>query len=328
MKLLLNLSDTHGISGNEELVREIISNELEEYVDDIKIGKLGSLIAVKKGKNPRVMLAAHLDEVGLMVKEIEKNGNLKCSEVGSVDTSSLVGQKVYIKKRKGMVCGKIVKDRKLRKPEIDNLVIKTKLSKKEIMRKGVEVGDYICFEGKSRLVDGNIEGRALDDRIGCYILVELAKLLRKSDNEIYYIFTTQEEMGLYGAKTSIFHVEPDWAIIVDVSDSNDLSKAGGLGKGPIITIKDEDFIANKCINGWLKQISKSKKIPVQCVVSDEGTTDATYISLSKGGIPSTVVGVGVKGLHKPKGIANIDDINSVIKLLYELIKKPPKVCLV
>jgi len=330
MKLLLELMDTQGVSGNEEAVRALILREIKNHVDEIKFGKLGSLIAIKKGKAPRVMLAAHLDEVGLMVKGIEKNGNICLSEIGGIITKSLIGQKVHVDTINGSVDGVIKKkNKKSKNTEIDNLIFKTKFSKKELTKKGIEIGNYISFEVKSKIIKGKfIEGRALDDRIGCYILIELAKKLKKSKNEICFAFTTQEEMGLYGAKTTAFQMNPDWAIAVDVSDSDDLFQKDSLGKGPVITIKDEDFIANRCINGWLKEIAKSKNISTIYDVSDEGTTDATNISLSRGGVPSTVVGVAVKNMHKPVGIANIKDIENTIELLYELMIKPPKVCLV
>ena len=134
MKFLLELMDEHGVSGNEELVRDLISREIRKYVDEIKIGTLGSLIAIKKGKAPRVMFAAHLDEVGLMVKKIDKNGNFGCSEIGAVETKSLIGQKVYIKTSKGTVNGIFVKKKKKTKTVyIDDLLFKTKLSKKEVL---------------------------------------------------------------------------------------------------------------------------------------------------------------------------------------------------
>ena len=210
---------------------------------------------------------------------------------------------------------------------ICDILLKNKLSKKKFLKKSVEIGDYIYFEGKSKITGKFIQGRALDDRSGCFVLVELAKKLKKVRNEIYFVFTTQEEIGLYGAKTSAFKIDPDWAIAVDVSDTKDISKTReSMGNVPIITIKDEEFIANKCINSWLKSNSKEQQIPVQYVVSDEGTTDARNISLSKGGVPTALVGVVVKDVHKPRGTANIDDIQNLIKLVYELMKNPPKTC--
>ena len=331
MDLLLQLINISGPSGSEESVRNMISDEIEKYVDKIEVDKLGNLIAVKKGKLPKVMLAAHMDEVGLMVKSVENNGDIKCVEVGDVKAKTLIGQAVNINTNKGFVDGIIKKKGKKSKDiKVNNLFIKTKYSRKELLTKGVEVGNYVHFKSKPKTLNNKlIEGKALDNRIGCYILIELARRLRQVRNEIYFVFTVQEEIGLYGAKTSAFEIQPDWAIAVDVTDVEDAGRIKKfLGKGPVITLKDADFMANKCINGWLRSIAAKKKIPLQLNVSDTETTDATNISLSRGGVPSSVLGVAVHNGHTTKSTASIEDIENAIKLLYELMRNPPKVCLV
>ncbi len=329
MKLLLKLLDTMGVSGNEEAVRDLISKKIRPYVDKIYADKSGNLIAIKKGKKPRVMLAAHMDEVGLMVKKIEEDGKIKCAAIGGIKAKSVIGRGVYINTSKGPLHG-IIKKRKHKKAIIKNLIVKTKLSKKSLLEKGVETGAYVSFKSESKIVYKNtIQGRALDDRIGCYILIELAKRLKKMKNEIYFAFTIQEEMGLFGALTSAFEIDPDWAIAVDVTDAADMENPKKcLGYGPVITIKDEEFIADKCINNCLRKIAKKKKIPLQFNVSDSGTTDAAYISSTRKGVPTAVVGTAVKDTHTTGETANIKDIENAIKLLHELMKKPPNVCLV
>ena len=330
MELLLKLMTASGVSGNEESVRDLIAKEIEKHVDEIRTDKLGNLIAVKKGKLPKVMLAAHMDEVGLMVKKIEENGNIKCAGIGEVDSMHLAGQNVKISSNKKHVNGIIKLSKKSKKTGIKDMFIKTKLSKKELLKNGVEIGSYVSFENYSNIKNGFIEGKALDNRIGCFTLIELAKNLKKAKNEIYFVFTVQEEIGLYGAMTSAFEIKPDWAITVDATEANkDISKSETLiGKGPFITIKNADFIGNKCINNWVRDIAKGKKIQLQYNVSDTETTDATNISLSRGGVPSSVIGVAVENLNTEKGKASIKDINNLVSLLYELMKSPPKVCLV
>ena len=252
MELLLNLMGVSGVSGSEEHVRELISKEIKGYVDEIKVDTSGNLIAVKKGKEPRVMLAAHMDEIGLMVKNIEDNGTIRCSAIGGIKTKSLIGQKVSIETGKEKLCGIIKRrGRKTKKDSINNLVIQTDFSKKDLLKKGLEIGCYASFGEKPKITNNNqVKGKALDDRIGCFALIELAKKLKKIRNEVYFVFTVQEEIGLYGAKTAAFGIQPDWAIAVDASDAKDISKSKKcLGLGPVITIKDSDFIANKCING-------------------------------------------------------------------------------
>ncbi|MBI2523326.1 M20/M25/M40 family metallo-hydrolase [Candidatus Woesearchaeota archaeon] len=329
MELLLRLMDASGVSGNEEDVRDMISKEIEKYVDKISTDTLGNLIAVKKGKLPKVMLAAHMDEVGLMVKGIKKNGNIKCAGIGDIEIKYLLGKKVKISAR-CCINGIIKSSKKSKNTSINHIFVKTKSSKKELLKNGVEIGSYISFEADSNIKKGFIEGKALDNRIGCFALIELAKRLKKSKNEIYFVFTVQEEIGLYGAMTSAFEIKPDWAITVDVTEAKkDSSKSDmRIGKGPFITIKNADFIGNRCINNWVKDIAKRRKIQLQYNVSDTETTDATNISLSRGGVPSSVVGVATENLHTAKGKAGIKDIKDAIEILYELMKNPPKVCLV
>ena len=330
MELLLKLMDISGVSGNEESGRDFIAKEIEKHVDEVRTDKLGNLIAVKKGKLPKVMLAAHMDEVGLMVKWIEENGNIRCAGIGEADFRHLAGQNVKIGNNKKHVNGIIKSSKKSKKINVNDIFIKTKFSRKELLKNNVEIGSYVSFENHSNIKNSLIEGKALDNRIGCFTLIELAKRLKKSKNEVYFVFTVQEEIGLYGAMTSAFEIKPDWAITVDATEAKkDASKSEmQLGKGPFITIKDADFIGNKCINNWIRNIAEKKKIQLQYNVSDTETTDATNISLSRGGVPSSVIGVAVENLHTAKGKASIKDINNLISILYELMKNPPKVCLV
>jgi endoglucanase len=341
MQLLKKLTEVKSTSGNERRIRNLILKEIKKYVKDVKVDKFGNVIAHKKGSKPTVMLAAHMDEIGLMVKSISDNGNIYVSEIGGQEVISLIGQRISMKTKKGRIYGVVtlagISDGEDVEEvgNIENLIVDTGLNKKELKKLDVGIGTFIALEqetiplGRKEIVCG----KALDDRIGCYMLIQLAKRLIKSKADIYYVFTVQEEIGLYGAKTSIYAIDPDWAIVLDVTNANDAKEHSHvttkqLGHGPCITVKDADMIANVCIDDWLKAISKKKKIPIQLDVSDVGTTDALSISVSKGGIPTTVVGVAVRNLHTTIGIANIKDIENGIKLLSELLKNPPKVCIV
>jgi len=338
--LLEKLTEAKGVSGNEQEIRKLILKEIKKYVKDVKIDKFGNIIAHKKGTGPKVMLAAHMDEIGLMVKSISDKGNIYCSEVGGHEPIGLIGQKIRIKAKKGFIRGIITipalydgeeLDEEL--PVVEDLVVDTGLTKNQLKKLGIGIGSFIELEQKTEFLGSKdfICGKALDDRLGCYILLELAKKLQKTKSNIYYVFTVQEEIGLYGSKTSVYTIDPDWAIIVDVTNADDSSEHSHeitkqLGKGPCITIKDAEMISNICIDDWLKKIAKKKKIPIQLDVSDTGTTDALTISISKGGVPSAVVGVAIRNLHTTIGIANLQDIKNAINLLAELLKNPPKKC--
>lgn len=338
MRLLEKLINIFGVSGYEQSVREIIKNEIKDYVDEISVDKLGNLIAHKKGKRPRVMLAAHMDEIGLIIKNIDEKGKIFCSAVGGFEANSLVGERVHIKGKGEDIFGvittkEISDDLEVKElPTIENIFIDTGLNKKELIKHGVEIGSYIEFEQNLKCPCNKkmVFGKALDDRIGCYILIELAKRLKKMKNDTYFVFTVQEEVGLYGAKTSAFIIDPDWAVAVDVTEANDCldNPIKQIGKGPTVTIKDAEMVGNRCIIEWLKELAKKKKIPLQLDVSDTGTTDALNISISRDGVPSVVVGVAVRNIHTPFAIAHRNDIENAIILLESLLKKAPKSCVV
>lgn len=337
-ELLKKLINTVSPSGDEELVRNMVKKIMKRYVNKIETDNLGNLICRKKGKGPVIALAAHMDEIGLMVSKVDNDGYLKISAIGGVDSIALVGQKVQIMDQKNkVICHGVITFEEVhdgrsldRKdiPPISELYVDAGLSKEGCNKKGIDVGCYIVpLHHLEFLGDKNvISGKALDDRIGCYILIELARKLKRAKADIYFIFTVQEEIGLYGAKTSIYNLKPDWGIAIDVVAARDgaLSSTRMLGAGPVITVKDAEMIADKHLNIIIDKIAKKLKISLQKDVSSFGTTDATNIMLSKGGTPSTAMGVAVRNIHSTIGIADMRDINGVIKILYGFLKNPPQ----
>tara|TARA_Y100000310_G_scaffold341676_1_gene441609 strand:+ start:7469 stop:8494 length:1026 start_codon:yes stop_codon:yes gene_type:complete len=336
MELLKQLINAAGVSGSEAEIRQLIIKKIKPLVDKVKIDSMGNIIAYKKGKGPKVMLAAHMDEVGLMVKTILSDGRILLSEIGGIEPTIYIGQVAFIqlgkKKIYGTVTTKEVSDdhEMTQLPHILDLVFDTGLTKKELRNLGVSAGDPIVIQqnainlGKKDIICG----KALDDRIGCYILLEVAKKLKNTKRNLYYVFTVQEELGLFGAKTSSYQVDPDWAIAIDVVNANDAGSGHyvtkSLGSGPVLTMKDAEMISNKCIDNWIKEIAKKYKMPLQLEVSNLGTTDAARISLDKEGVPSTVLGVAVRNLHTNMGIAHMCDIKGAITILSELLKDPKR----
>jgi endoglucanase len=334
MDLLERLISTFGVSGNEEKVRNLIQEEIKKYVDEVYVDKVGNLITHKKGKKPKIMLSAHMDEIGLMVKNIEPKGRIYFAEIGGADPVMLLGERVHIETKKGMIHGVIttkdVNDGSFinQIPRVEELFVDTGLSEEDLKKLGIEVGSYLSLERDLYYLgsDKIICGKAFDNRIGCYILIELAKRLKKSGCEIYFVFTIQEEIGLVGAMTSAYIVEPDWAIAVDVIETSDArgEPVITLGRGPFITIKDAEMLGNRTLNEYLIGIAKKQKIHIQKDVSETGTTDAASISITKGGVPSTVFGVPIRNLHTATAVANKNDIENTIIVLEEFLKNPPK----
>ncbi|MBW3013884.1 M42 family metallopeptidase, partial [Candidatus Woesearchaeota archaeon] len=302
----------------------------------------GNLVARKIGKGAKVMLSAHMDEIGLMVKYVNEDGKIDFTRIGGIDPITLVGQQVEIMSKKGNIVNGVVTYTDLHEsidmddvvdaPKASDLYIDTGVDKKELDKLGVSTGCYIVPKSEF-LILGNekvFSCKALDDRIGCYVLLEVAKQLTEVDQDLYYVFTVQEEVGLYGAQTSVYDINPDWGVAVDVTIATDAEDPNRiiLGKGPNVTIMDSEMIANKCLNDHIISLAKKHKIPLQEEVAEGGTTDATKIMMSRGGVPSTVVGVPVRNMHSTITIANFDDIKNLIKLLEILMKDPPKICLV
>ena len=340
VELLFKLMNTLGPSGDEELVRDIIAAEIKRYVNEIYIDKFGNLIAHRKGEGERIMLAAHMDEIGLMAKKIENNGFIRVSAIGGIEPITLVGQPVTIVGNKNkVICNGVISFSELHEditikvlPKIDDLYVDTGLSRDELKAFGVEIGNYIVPLHHARSLGNKkiISGKALDDRTGCYALIEPAKKLKGlgSKQDIYYVFTVQEEIGLYGAKTAVYHIAPDWGLAIDATNARDSGTSSScvIGNGPFLTIKDSEMLGNKVLVSWLKKMAKIEDVPLQLEVEDSGTTDAASIMMAKGGIPSATISVPVRNIHSTIGIASIDDINNIIRLLSRFLKKPPKIC--
>ena len=334
MKLLASLIAAMGVSGHEEEVRTIIEGEIKGHVDEMHIDKLGNLIAHKWGQRPRVMMAAHMDEIGMMIKNIDERGMMHCSLIGGIKPEVILGQHVHVHTKSGKVLHGVVTTANLsdgwekedKKIKAEDLIVDTGLKRDELKKKGVEIGCLITPHQHLNFLGSNdiISGKALDNRIGCFVLIELAKRLRTLQNDVYYVFTVQEEFGLFGSMMSAYKIEPDFAIVIDVTSTNEFSQppAKQLGKGPCLTLKDADTVTNKKLNEWIRKVAESSGIPLQLEVSDIGTTDAFSISTTKGGIPSTVLSIPIRNLETAIGVAHKNDIKNTVKLLEMLLRKP------
>jgi endoglucanase len=334
-KLLFDLMEANGVSGMEGDVRKLIQKEIKKHVSDIFIDQMGNLVAHKKGGKPTIVFAAHMDEIGLMVKSIDENGKIYFMGVGGIEPMSLIGQRVAMEGKSGEIKGIITLEEMSDAHEIedippmDTLFVDTGMSKSELAKEGVRGGTYLILQQEPGDLDkgDKFYGKALDDRIGCFMLIEMIKG-KKCKNETYFMFTVQEEVGLYGAKTAMYTIDADMAIIAETTDADEHSrhKTKIVGKGPCLTIMDSDTIPNPCINKQLIDLAGKNKIPIQYDISDGGTTDALSISLSKGGVPVGVVGIPVKNMHTTVGISSWKDIQNGIRLMQNFADQPPKSC--
>jgi endoglucanase len=333
--LIKELSDAFGVSGNEGAVRDIIKKYIKANVDKIETDRMGNLICTKNGRNRKqaLILAAHMDEIGLMAREVDKYGHIYFSRVGVLTKQTLLGQKVHIMGKKKEIYG-VITHKKLHIgdeaegfPEETELYVNCGVGSDELEAMGIGIGTYIVPDRKlERLGNGDIiSGKALDDRLGCAILLKLAEAIKNPPTNVYYVFTAQEEIGMYGAKTSMWKIDATCAIAADISFATDVSDSGiMLGKGPVITVKDSDLVANRALVDSLTELAKKKKIPYQLEVSDLGTTDALYLSITKGGLPATAVGVPIRNPHSTISVANLKDVKACMRLLKAFLTNPPK----
>jgi len=340
-ELLRKLSNAHGVSGSEGSVFSIIKKELKGHVDKISEDTMGNLIAEKKGNKFKVMLAAHMDEIGLMVKFIDEKGFLRFVALGGWFAPTLYNQRVVLHGTKGQCHGVIggkpphMMDEEERKKgvKVDDMFIDVgACNREDVARLGIEVGTPVTIDREfTELANNRVTGKAFDNRAGVAMLIKTMQQL-DSPFTVYGVFTVQEEVGLKGARTSAYMLDPDCAIATDVTIPGDhpgiemKDAAVEMGKGPVITIVDSSgrgLIADRKIVRWLKDIAETKGISVQMEVGTGGTTDATAIHLNKGGVPSTTISPPTRYIHSPVEVLDISDIEAGIDLLVQALKVKP-----
>lgn len=338
-RLLKKLSEAHGVPGSEDEVRAIMMEELKKSCDEVMVDSLGNLIARKGKGKKKVMLAAHMDEIGLMVKHIDKNGFLKFTTLGGFYDSTLLNQRVIVHTQKGRLPGVIGSrpphlmkpDERKKAMEYKDMFIDLGLKdEKAATKAGVRIGDNVTFERDFKALKGSIvTGKAFDDRIGCLALIEIMKQV-KSNHSVYAVGTVQEEVGLKGARTSAFKIDPDYALALDVTLAGDYpgikpdESSLKLGEGPVIELADASgrgLITHPKVKELLISTAEANKIPYQLAVGEGGTTDATAIHLTREGIPSGVIAIPTRYVHSQVEVAHMKDIENLVKLVVEALKK-------
>jgi endoglucanase len=339
---LEKLSNICGVTGNETPVRELLTKLMEPYVDEIHVDRLENVIAIKKGKpgKLKIMLAAHMDEVGLMVKTITKDGFLQFSKIGGIDDRILPAQKVVVHTKNGIYSGIIgSKPPHVQKMEernkvlaFDDLFIDIGAESRENAEKmGVSIGNSVAFDTKYVALNKDlVMGKAFDNRAGCLAMVETLKLLDEMDCTVCAVGTVQEEVGLRGAGTAAFGVDPDIALALDVTVAGDVpgvrkyDTSVKTGRGPVLTVSDSGLITHPKILRWLIDTAEEEKITIQLESGLMGSTDAARITLTRQGIPSGTISIPTRYIHSPTAVLNIQDIQNSAKLANAAIQKISK----
>lgn len=327
--LLKELANLGAPSGFEDAVRDFIRKHAN--ADEIYTDSIGNLICHKKGNGKKVMVAAHMDEVGLLITGITDDGFLKFNALGGIETAVLCSKKVFIGEKKvaGIISAKAVhlqKSEEMSTPlKIKNMYIDIGASSRAEAEKKVSLGDAAVFDGKYTLFGNNlVKSKALDDRVGCAILLDLMKETYESD--MYFVFTVQEELGTRGAKVAAYNINPDIALVIegttcsDVYGSMEHNQVTKLGEGAVITAMDRAAISDRKYYDFIMKLAEENNIKLQVKKTIMGGTDAGAIVCSNTGVKTAVLAVPCRYIHSPVSVMNLADFEALRELSRLVVK--------
>jgi len=321
------LVETFGPSGAEHQVRALIRREIDGLADEVRTDALGNLIALRKGDGTgkKVMLSAHMDEIGVIVSYIDENGFLRINPIGGVRTLYEVMGRVWFENGTVGVIGMEKMDDATKIPPIEKLYVDVGARSREDCP--VKVGDVGCFFGPLVEIGEHLTAKAMDDRIGCAVLVQTMRDLPSSPHDLYFVFSSQEEVGLRGATTSAFGIAPDVGIAVDVTLALDTPEPAAkmavvLDKGPAIKVKDGGMLTTPWVKEWMIETAEAKEIPFQLEVLGGGTTDARAIQTTQAGIPAGCLSVPTRYVHSPSETVSYADVLNSVRLMVALLSGP------
>lgn len=339
--ILQELSEAVGVSGKEDVVRKVILKAIDGHAEHIRIDPIGSITAVKPGKSkaknrPRIMLSAHMDEVGFMVTGFDGDGSLHFTNIGGVDERILPGLRVKV--GESAIPGVIIwtpihRNRDQNAVKLSSLRIDIGASDKGEVNGKVKLGDRIAFDSQYMEIGATmLRGKAFDDRVGCSLLVDILEG-GPYPVDVLAAFTVQEEIGLRGARVAAQALKPDVALALEGTTANDIpnplaepddedepNPACRLGDGPVLTVMDRSLIVNPKLLGFLKQTAEKHKIPYQLKTQLGGGTDAGAIHTTTIGVTSGVISVPCRYIHSPTAYLNRDDYTNTLKLVQAVLK--------
>jgi len=326
-ELIQKLTQTQGPSGYESNIRDLIQAEVEAHVDEVRVDNLGNLIArrgEKKEGGRMVMISAHMDEIGIIATHIDKNGFIRFTNVGGVAARYTPGGRVrFLDDTLGVInTERLASASKV--PPLEEMFIDVGASDRESCP--IKVGDVATFERPFTDMGDRLVSKAMDDRIGVAVMIAALRQLEASPHEIYFVFSTQEEVGLRGATTAAYGVDPDVGLAVDVTRTGDTPKSKtmdvSLGKGPAIKVKDSGMLADPRVVDWMVTSAEENEIPYQLEVLEGGTTDARAMQISRAGIPAGCLSIPCRYVHSPSEMVDYDDVQNAVRLLTSLLEKP------
>ena len=333
--LLKRICETPGISGREERMRRLVAAELRPLVDELNTDVMGNLIGIKKGKadGPRVMIAAHMDEIGFLVKYIDDKGFLRLQPIGGWDPRVMVAQRVLVHGFSGeslrgvlMPSAKpihlLTPEEAAKPPKLEEFCVDLGLSVDRV-KQNVEIGDMVTMDRTMERVGDMVVSKAMDNRVSVFVMIEALRKLQSTrlDANIVAVATVQEEVGLRGATTAGFLVEPDVAIAVDITLANDFpgpldyEQIVRLGGGAGIKVMDTSLLCHPRLVRHFRDVAEAYGIPYQLEILPRGGTDAGGIQRTRGGVPSFTLSIPTRYVHTVNEMAHCADIQACIDLL-------------
>lgn len=327
--LIKKLVETASPSGYEAPIRAVVRAEVEPLADEISVDALGNLIVRKGSAGPgglKIMLSAHMDEIGVIATHIDENGYVRFTTIGGVRPHTCYGGRVRFLNGTAGVIGmeRLTDPTKL--PTFDQLFIDVGVSSRKDCP--VKVGDVAAFERPFADLGDRLVSKAMDDRISVAVLIETLRQLKSTPHTLYFVFSVQEEVGLRGATTAAFGVDPDLGISVDVTGTGDTPKGSkmevSLGKGPAIKVRDGGMLSDPRLVEWMVGVAEKAKLPYQREVLEGGTTDAKAMQISRAGMPAGCVSIPCRYVHSPSEMVDFNDVQNAVRLLIAMVSQPVK----
>ncbi len=324
-KLLQTLCEAPAPSGCEKGLAELIEKEIKPYVDTVETDALGNLIAHKKGNGKKLMFCAHMDEVGLVATCFGEKGQVYVSPLGGLSPIAALYQRVTFA---GGATGVLVPDGKeevLKDLKFSKMYVDIGAKDEKEAAEKIVIGEAAVFVGDYLEQGDVIVSKALDNRAGCFALISAISQMKTWENDLYFVFTASEELGLRGAKAAAVSVAPDYAVAIDVTRTGDVSSAGkmavSLGKGVAVKVMDHSFIAHPAVKNRMISLCETENIPYQLEVLERGGTDAGAIHVTGGGVPSGCVSIPTRYIHSPGEMIAKSDLGHAVELIKALIEQ-------
>ncbi|MHB8088838.1 MAG: M42 family metallopeptidase [Anaerolineaceae bacterium] len=321
--LLKKLTETASPSGYESAIREVIRTEITSLSSNIKVDALGNLMVTmgkKTDKGLRVMIAAHMDEIGLIVSHVEKTGLVRFSNLGTILPQYLPGSRVvFLNGIRGVINQDLPDDLHKVLTQEKHFIDVGATSEKDCPLK---IGDVGVFDRGFIELGKRVSAKSMDDRVSCAVMIETMKKIKNSPHELVFVFSTQEEVQSKGATTAAYEIEPDLAIAMDVTPSLDIvgiKMQTELGKGPAIKVRDVGMLSDPRVVRWMENTATKNKIAYQLEVLDIGTTDARVMQISKAGMPTGALSIPCRYVHSPSEVIDMDDVHATVDLLIALL---------